>query len=68
MQLAWTSSSLLKRLISITRVPNTPTYIKGVINLRGVVTPIVDLRERFGMEVRPLDDSSENHHRFFRGV
>ena len=48
----------IEKLISITKVPNTPTYIKGVINLRGVVTPIVDLRERFGMEVKPLDDSS----------
>ena len=58
----------IEKLISITRVPNTPTYIKGVINLRGVVTPIVDLRERFGMEVKPLDDSSENYHRFFGGI
>lgn len=48
----------IEKLISITRVPKTPSYIKGVINLRGVVTPIVDLRERFGMEVKPLDDSS----------
>ncbi|MFC5603085.1 chemotaxis protein CheW [Sporosarcina koreensis] len=48
----------IEKLISITRVPKTPSYIKGVINLRGVVTPIVDLRERFGMELKPLDDSS----------
>jgi len=48
----------IEKLISITRVPKTPSYTKGVINLRGVVTPIVDLRERFGMEVKPLDDSS----------
>lgn len=48
----------IEKLISITRVPKTPSYIKGVINLRGVVTPIVDLRERFGMEVKTLDDSS----------
>lgn len=48
----------IEKIITITRVPNTPTYIKGVINLRGVVTPIVDLRERFGMEPKPLDDST----------
>lgn len=48
----------IEKLMSITRVPNTPSYIKGVINLRGVVTPIVDLRERFGMEGKPLDDTS----------
>jgi purine-binding chemotaxis protein CheW len=33
----------------ITRVPRTPAFIRGVINLRGKVIPIVDLRERFGM-------------------
>jgi purine-binding chemotaxis protein CheW len=30
-----------------TSIPNVPSYVKGVINLRGVVVPIVDLRERF---------------------
>ena len=33
----------------ITRVPRTPTFIRGVINLRGKVIPIMDLRERFAM-------------------
>ncbi len=33
----------------ITRVPRTPPFMRGVINLRGKVIPIVDLRERFGM-------------------
>lgn len=33
----------------ITRVPRTPSFIRGVINLRGKVIPIMDLRERFGM-------------------
>ncbi|MDX8389270.1 MAG: chemotaxis protein CheW [Mariprofundaceae bacterium] len=33
-----------------TKIPNTPSYIRGVINLRGVVVPIVDLRERFNLE------------------
>jgi purine-binding chemotaxis protein CheW len=36
-------------LMSITTVPQTPEYIKGVINLRGKVIPVVDLRLRFGM-------------------
>ncbi|MEQ9498352.1 MAG: chemotaxis protein CheW [Deltaproteobacteria bacterium] len=35
---------------SATRVPNTPRYIKGIINLRGTIVPIVDLRERFNLE------------------
>jgi len=35
---------------TVTPIPNTPSYIKGVINLRGTIVPIIDLRERFGME------------------
>lgn len=33
----------------ITRVPRTPSFVRGVINLRGTVIPVMDLRERFGM-------------------
>ena len=33
----------------VTVLPNTPGYIKGVLNLRGVIVPIVDLRSRFQM-------------------
>lgn len=33
-----------------TPLPNTPEYIKGVINLRGTIVPIIDLRRRFGLE------------------
>ena len=33
----------------VTPIPNTPEYILGVINLRGAIVPIVDLRRRFGM-------------------
>lgn len=33
-----------------TPLPNMPSYIKGVINLRGTIIPIVDLRQRFGLE------------------
>ena len=32
-----------------TRLPNTPEFIKGVINLRGVIVPVVDLRMKFGL-------------------
>lgn len=46
----------IERVISITRVPKTPSYVKGIINLRGVVTPIVDLRERFGLEPIEMDE------------
>ncbi len=34
----------------VTRIPYTPDYVLGVINLRGAVVPIIDLRRRFGLE------------------
>ena len=37
-------------MMPITTVPRTPDFIKGVINLRGKVIPVVDLRLKFGME------------------
>ena len=41
----------------VTELPGTPDYLKGVINLRGTIVPIVDLRERF--ERQPLDYTDE---------
>ena len=43
-------------LQKITEVPDMPEYVKGVINLRGKVIPIIDLRLRFNMEKREYDD------------
>jgi purine-binding chemotaxis protein CheW len=40
----------------ITRVPEVPDYICGLINLRGHVIPIVDLRKRFGLNAKPNDE------------
>jgi len=37
-------------MMAITTVPRTPEYVKGVINLRGKVIPVVDLRLKFGMD------------------
>lgn len=45
----------IKGYSTLTRMPNTPTYVKGVTNLRGAVVPIVDLRAKFGLEERPYD-------------
>ncbi|MEG9296676.1 chemotaxis protein CheW [Mangrovibacillus sp. Mu-81] len=47
----------IEKLQYITRVPKTPDYVKGVINLRGVVTPIIDLRSKFEL---PRCEDSEN--------
>jgi purine-binding chemotaxis protein CheW len=48
----------IERLVPITRVPKTPAFIKGVINLRGIVIPVIDLRGRFGLPETDLTDNS----------
>jgi len=40
---------------SCTTIPNVPSFIKGVLNLRGIVVPVIDLRERFSMEAKEYD-------------
>ena len=42
----------------ITRVPQTPEYVKGLINLRSTVIPVIDLRSRFGLPEGKLTDES----------
>ena len=39
-------------LMDITHVPRTPEYVRGVINLRGRIIPVVDLRQKFGMKAQ----------------
>ena len=46
------------RLQEITRVPRTPEFVEGVINLRGGVIPVVDLRKRFNLPV--TDETNDN--------
>lgn len=43
-------------MMRITQVPGTPGFVKGVINLRGKVIPVIDLRLRFGMDVIEYND------------
>lgn len=43
-------------MMPITTVPRTPPFIKGVVNLRGKVIPVVDLRLKFGMEEVPYTE------------
>lgn len=42
-------------MMKVTLVPKTPEYIRGVINLRGTIIPVVDTRMRFGMESKEED-------------
>jgi purine-binding chemotaxis protein CheW len=46
------------RMPSITKMPNTPEYVDGIINLRGTVVPIISLRKRFSLMDRDHDRQS----------
>jgi len=46
------------RTVQITQVPNAPAFVKGVINLRGKVIPIVDLRMKLGKEKKKDDNNT----------
>ncbi|AKL95457.1 chemotaxis signal transduction protein CheW [Clostridium aceticum] len=48
----------IEKVLEITRLPNAPYYVKGVINLRGEVIPVVDLRKRFKMEEKSVTEES----------
>ncbi|OQW35842.1 MAG: chemotaxis protein CheW [Nitrospira sp. SG-bin1] len=39
----------IKGYTAVTKIPNTPSHIKGVLNLRGTIVPIIELRTKFGM-------------------
>src|SRR6266576_2342504 len=43
---------------TVTQVPKTPEWIRGVINLRGSVVPVIDLAVKFGLEERPVTRTS----------
>lgn len=46
----------IRRYESVTRLVNTPEFIKGVINMRGTIVPIVDLRIKFNLPVVQYDE------------
>ncbi len=48
----------INRMLDVTRVPDSAPFVEGVINLRGKVIPIVDLRGRFGMERKEHDKNT----------
>lgn len=45
----------IQRFVPITPVPHAPSHIKGVLNLRGALVPVVDLRDKFGMSTGAYD-------------
>jgi purine-binding chemotaxis protein CheW len=48
----------IERMMPITRVPKTFSFVKGVINLRGVVIPVIDLRGRFSLPETEYTDQT----------
>jgi purine-binding chemotaxis protein CheW len=46
------------KMMDITKVPRTPEFVRGVINLRGKVIPVVDLRLKFGMAAKETTDKT----------
>ena len=46
------------KMMDITRVPRVQSYVRGVINLRGKVIPVIDLRLKFGMEGKETTDKT----------
>ncbi len=46
------------RTVDITRVPKSPEFVEGVINLRGKIVPVIDLRIRFGIAKRERDNET----------
>ncbi len=62
--------------MDITAVPQTPDYVKGVINLRGQVIPVIDLRAKFGMDTTEATEETciivveitQDSHKFNTGI
>lgn len=48
----------INRITEITKVPNSPPYVEGVVNLRGKVIPVINLRRKFGFEDKVIDETS----------
>lgn len=48
----------INRMMALTRVPQSPPEVEGVINLRGKIIPVIDLRKRFGMDASTQSEQS----------
>lgn len=48
----------INSMVEITKAPQAPNYVEGVINLRGKVIPIIDLRKRMGMDLKENDKNT----------
>jgi len=48
----------INRIVPVTKLPQTPNFMEGIINLRGRIIPVIDLRKRFKMLVTEHDDDT----------
>ncbi len=48
----------IQGIVDIVRIPKSPHFIEGIINLRGNVVPIINLRKRFGFSPKPFDEDT----------
>ena len=48
----------INRAVEVTRIPNSPPHVQGVMNLRGKIIPVVDLRRMLGFQTRTPDKQS----------
>jgi purine-binding chemotaxis protein CheW len=50
----------IKRVTEITRVPHAPDYIKGVLNLRGSIVPVIDLKKRLNLQSQDYQEYTDD--------
>ena len=48
----------INKMMELTSVPNTPKFVEGVVNLRGRIIPVLNLRSRLGLEVKEYDSET----------
>lgn len=48
----------IEKMQTFTRIPNAPKYLKGVINLRGELIPLIDLRLKLSMDLKEIDKNT----------
>lgn len=49
----------IEKYTDLVRIPNAPSFIRGIINLRGDVIPVYNLRKKFGLPDKEIDDNSK---------
>ncbi|MBP2665926.1 MAG: cheW 2 [Firmicutes bacterium] len=48
----------INRMVAVTKLPNSPEFMEGIINLRGRIIPVLDLRKRFGFNTREYQEDT----------